>query len=146
MRKILENTHNLTLYGGAVEGLERLPGTPDFRLHLRDGRQVRSRAVVVASGTFLNGVIHIGEQIEAAGRIGDAPALRLSDSLASLGLRLGRLKTGTPPRLRKSSIWWADLEQQAGDENPEFFSALARSSRPQPTNFLRHYAYDNGRP
>ncbi|MGO8737958.1 tRNA uridine-5-carboxymethylaminomethyl(34) synthesis enzyme MnmG [Rhodoblastus sp.] len=124
VREILADTHNLTLHEGAVEGLERLTGTPDFQLHLRDGSMVRAKAVVVASGTFLNGLIHIGEQIEAAGRIGDAPALRLSDSLASLGLKLGRLKTGTPPRLHKSSIRWADLEQQAGDENPEFFSAL----------------------
>ncbi|WP_298358897.1 tRNA uridine-5-carboxymethylaminomethyl(34) synthesis enzyme MnmG [Rhodoblastus sp.] len=127
VRNILAATPNLTLREGAVEGLAQWMGSSDFRLHLRDGSIVRSKAVVVASGTFLNGVIHIGERIESAGRIGDAPALHLSDSLASLGLNLGRLKTGTPPRLRRSSIRWDDLEQQAGDENPEFFSTLTTS-------------------
>ncbi len=127
VRNILSNTRNLTLREGSVEGLARLICSRDFRLHLRDGSTVCCGAVVVASGTFLNGVIHVGERIEAAGRIGDAPALHLSDSLASLGLKLGRLKTGTPPRLRRSSIRWDDLEQQAGDENPEFFSALTSS-------------------
>ena len=127
VRNILTSTPNLTLREGSVEGLARSMGSNDFRLHLRDGSAVRCNAVVVASGTFLNGMIHIGENIESAGRIGDAPALHLSDSLASLGLELGRLKTGTPPRLRRSSIRWDDLEQQAGDENPEFFSTLTSS-------------------
>jgi tRNA uridine 5-carboxymethylaminomethyl modification enzyme len=127
VRNILTNTPNLTLREGSVEGLARSMGSRDFHLHLRDGSIVRCKAVVIASGTFLNGVIHIGEKIESAGRIGDAPALHLSDSLASLGLKLGRLKTGTPPRLRRSSIRWNDLEQQTGDANPEFFSALTTS-------------------
>jgi tRNA uridine 5-carboxymethylaminomethyl modification enzyme len=127
VQTILSSTPNLTLREGSVEGLARVIGSRDFQLYLRDGSNVWCKAVVVASGTFLNGVIHIGERIEAAGRIGDAPALHLSDSLASLGLKLGRLKTGTPPRLRQSSIRWDDLEQQSGDENPEFFSALTSS-------------------
>jgi tRNA uridine 5-carboxymethylaminomethyl modification enzyme len=127
VREILMRTPNLTLREGSVEGLVRLTEAADFQLHLADGSVLWSRSVVIASGTFLNGVIHIGERIEAAGRIGDAPALHLSESLASLGLRLGRLKTGTPPRLRKSSIRWDDLEQQYGDEEPEFFSVLTGS-------------------
>ncbi len=127
VREILSHIPNLTLQEGAAEGLERSVGSGDFLLHLRDGSVIRSKAVVVASGTFLNGVIHIGEKTEPAGRVGDEPALHLSDSLASLGLRFGRLKTGTPPRLRKSSIRWGDLEQQFGDETPEFFSALTTS-------------------
>jgi tRNA uridine 5-carboxymethylaminomethyl modification enzyme len=127
VRDILWRTPNLTVQEGAVEGIERFLGSRDFRLYLRDRSTICSKAVVIASGTFLNGVIHVGEKIEPAGRIGDAPALHLSDSLASLGLRIGRLKTGTPPRLRKSSIRWDDLEQQFGDETPEFFSALTTS-------------------
>ncbi|MCI4679936.1 tRNA uridine-5-carboxymethylaminomethyl(34) synthesis enzyme MnmG [Rhodoblastus acidophilus] len=127
VRGILSRTENLHLLEGSVEGLERSPGSRDFRLHLREGSIICTKAIVVASGTFLNGAIHIGQHIEAAGRMGDAPALHLSDSLKSLGLQLGRLKTGTPPRLKKSSIRWGELEQQFGDDDPEFFSALTTS-------------------
>ncbi len=89
-----------------------------------DGRIFTAGAVVVTTGTFLNGVIHVGEHREEAGRVGEAPARALSVSLAAAGFALGRLKTGTPARLDGRSIDWDGLEKQFGDEPPEPFSAL----------------------
>ncbi len=89
-----------------------------------DGEVLRAGAVVLTSGTFLNGVIHRGETRTPAGRHGEAPALGLSERLYGLGLRLGRLKTGTPARLDARSIAWDRLEMQPGDEAPSPFSFL----------------------
>jgi tRNA uridine 5-carboxymethylaminomethyl modification enzyme len=91
-----------------------------------DGRQFRTRRVVLTTGTFLRGMIHIGTERIPAGRVGEAPALGLSDRLYGLGLKLGRLKTGTPPRLAADSIDWASLEEQPGDNPPVPFSFLTR--------------------
>ncbi len=124
---LVRGTKNLTLAEGSVEGIKRAFGTKDFVLSLAEGSNFYAKAVVIASGTFLNGLVHVGERVMPAGRMGDASALHLTDSLTAIGLRLGRLKTGTPPRLAKSSIRWDDLEQQHGDERPEYFSALTRS-------------------
>lgn len=93
-------------------------------LALTDGRTFGCGAVVLTTGTFLNGLIHMGEVQIPAGRIGEAPARGLSGTLARLGLTLGRLKTGTPPRLDGRTIDWASLEMQPGDDDPEPFSAL----------------------
>ncbi len=93
-------------------------------LALTDGRTFDCGAVVLTTGTFLNGLIHMGEVQIPAGRIGEAPARGLSGTLARLGLTLGRLKTGTPPRLDGRTIDWASLEMQPGDDDPEPFSAL----------------------
>ena len=79
---------------------------------------------MLTTGTFLRGLIHIGERRVPAGRVGERPAIGLSRTLARLGLRLGRLKTGTPPRLDGRTIDWAELEVQPGDEPPEPFSFL----------------------
>jgi tRNA uridine 5-carboxymethylaminomethyl modification enzyme len=89
-----------------------------------DGRMIHARAVVITTGTFLRGLIHMGESKIPAGRVGEPPALGLSDRFMSLGLRLGRLKTGTPARLDGRSIDWASLEMQAGDDDPVPFSFL----------------------
>jgi tRNA uridine 5-carboxymethylaminomethyl modification enzyme len=89
-----------------------------------DGREIHARAVVITTGTFLRGLIHMGERKIPAGRVGEPPALGLSDRFISLGLRLGRLKTGTPARLDGRSIDWASLEMQAGDDDPVPFSFL----------------------
>ncbi len=89
-----------------------------------DGRRFRARRVVLTTGTFLRGVIHLGTQRIPAGRVGEAPALGLSDRLYGLGFQLGRLKTGTPPRLAGDSIDWALLEVQPGDNPPVPFSFL----------------------
>jgi tRNA uridine 5-carboxymethylaminomethyl modification enzyme len=97
-----------------------------------DGRAVRAGAVVLTTGTFLRGVIHRGEEKTPAGRHGEAPANGLSERLLALDLRLGRLKTGTPARLDKSSIAWATLEMQPGDDPPVPFSFLTgRIANPQ---------------
>ena len=88
--------------------------------------------MVLTTGTFLRGLIHIGEQQIPAGRVGEAPALGLSQTLERLGFALGRLKTGTPPRLDGRTIDWAALEMQPGDEPPEPFSVLTeRITNPQ---------------
>lgn len=91
---------------------------------LSDGRDVRAKSVVLTTGTFLNGMIHIGDVSRPAGRWGDRAASRLGESLTKFALPLGRLKTGTPPRIRKSSIDWDSLESQPGDEKPVTFSYL----------------------
>ena len=88
------------------------------------GQEIRARAVIITTGTFLRGLIHMGERKIPAGRVGEPPALGLSDRFMSLGLRLGRLKTGTPARLDGRSIDWASLQMQAGDEDPVPFSFL----------------------
>jgi tRNA uridine 5-carboxymethylaminomethyl modification enzyme len=93
-------------------------------LKLRDGRTIRAGAVVLTTGTFLRGLIHMGEQQIAAGRVGEAPAIGLALTLERLGFGLGRLKTGTPPRLDGRSIDWGAVEMQPGDEPPEPFSTL----------------------
>ena len=93
---------------------------------LADGRTISAGAVVLTTGTFLRGLIHIGERKIPAGRHGEAPALGLSQTLDRAGFALGRLKTGTPPRLDGRTIDWSGLEMQPGDEPPEPFSMLTR--------------------
>ncbi len=90
------------------------------------GRELRCGAVVITTGTFLKGLIHMGETRVPAGRVGEAPAIRLSDRLYSLGLRMGRLKTGTPARLDGRTIDYSRLDAQAGDEPPAPFSFLTK--------------------
>jgi len=89
-----------------------------------DGREISCGAVVLTTGTFLRGLIHIGETKIPAGRVGEAPAMGLSRTLETIGFALGRLKTGTPPRLDGRTINWSALEMQPGDEPPEAFSVL----------------------
>lgn len=93
-------------------------------LLLSDGRKVEAKSVVLTSGTFLRGLIHIGDQKIPAGRSGEAPALGLSESLEEIGFDLGRLKTGTPARLDGRTIKWEKLDAQLADENPVPFSTL----------------------
>jgi tRNA uridine 5-carboxymethylaminomethyl modification enzyme len=89
-----------------------------------DGTRFHAKAVVLTTGTFLKGVIHIGEHQESAGRVGEKPSIGLSDTLYNLGLNMGRLKTGTPPRLDGKTINWDILEPQPGDTPPRPFSYL----------------------
>lgn len=91
------------------------------------GRSWRAGAVVVTTGTFLKGLIHIGDKRIPAGRVGEAPAVGLSDRLYGLGLRMGRLKTGTPARLDGKTIDWAGLEMQAADDDPTPFSFMTEA-------------------
>ena len=91
---------------------------------LRDGRTIPASAVVVTTGTFLNGLAHVGESQYSCGRNGEAPSQLLGDQLRSLGLQWTRLKTGTPPRLDGRTIDWSQFEPQPGDANPTPFSFL----------------------
>jgi tRNA uridine 5-carboxymethylaminomethyl modification enzyme len=122
MQEAIRSTADLTVIEGEVDdllGSERAMG-----VRLCDGRQFRAGGVVLTTGTFLRGLIHIGERQIPAGRIGEGPALGLSTTLERLGFRLGRLKTGTPARLDGTTIDWANVEMQPGDEPPEPFSML----------------------
>jgi tRNA uridine 5-carboxymethylaminomethyl modification enzyme len=112
---------DLVIKGGQVCGVK-----------LKDGREIATGAVVLTTGTFLRGLIHIGEKQIPAGRVGEAPALGLSTTLEKAGFVLGRLKTGTPPRLDGRTINWSALEMQPGDDVPEPFSMLTeRITTPQ---------------
>ena len=93
---------------------------------LSDKTEVQARTVVLTTGTFLRGIIHIGNVSRPGGRMGDKPAIPLAKRLDSFGLPLGRLKTGTPPRLDSRTINWSVLETQAADENPTLFSFLSQ--------------------
>ncbi|MEJ2374983.1 MAG: tRNA uridine-5-carboxymethylaminomethyl(34) synthesis enzyme MnmG [Pseudolabrys sp.] len=104
---------DLLIANGRVRGIK-----------LGDGREIFAGAVVLTTGTFLRGLIHIGEKKIPAGRAGEAPALGLSRTLDAIGFALGRLKTGTPPRLDGRTIDWPALQMQSGDDPPEPFSML----------------------
>ena len=131
MQECIRDTANLTVIEGEADDLVigdgRVAG-----LKLTDGREFGAGAVVLTTGTFLRGLIHIGERQTPAGRVGEAPAVGLSLTLERIGFALGRLKTGTPPRLDGSTIDWAAVEMQPGDEPPEPFSMLTeRIDQPQ---------------
>ncbi|MCJ2141196.1 tRNA uridine-5-carboxymethylaminomethyl(34) synthesis enzyme MnmG [Methylobacterium sp. E-066] len=126
MQTAIAETAGLTVVAGACEDLVldsegRLSG-----LVLADGRAIACAAVVLTTGTFLRGLIHIGERQIPAGRVGEAPAIGLAQTLDRLGLRLGRLKTGTPPRLDGRTIDWSGLEMQEADAEPVPFSTLTQ--------------------
>jgi tRNA uridine 5-carboxymethylaminomethyl modification enzyme len=131
MRRLLENEQNLHIRQAEVTGF--LFGTEQVTetrrvtgLQLRDGRRVGARSVVVTTGTFLNGLIHCGEQQYPAGRSGEPASVLLGESLKALGLRASRLKTGTPPRLDGRTIDWSRFEEQPGDPEPTYFSFQTR--------------------
>ena len=133
MQEAIRETQGLEIVEGGVEDLIVTDGRVTGVV-TGDGRRLSARAVVLTTGTFLNGLIHLGEQQIPAGRSGEAPALKLSDRLYALGLQLGRLKTGTPPRLSRASIDWDGLEQQAADDPPVPFSFLTEQiTTPQVT-------------
>lgn len=96
-------------------------------VQLADGSEMSCGAAILTSGTFLRGVIHVGDVRSAGGRMGDKPSARLAERLDSLDLPIGRLKTGTPPRLDGRTIDWSILEQQPGDDSPEMFSFLSKA-------------------
>ena len=109
IQALLRETPNLEMVEDEAEGLVLSPRGEVAGVCTRSGVRFSSAAVVVASGTFLRGIIHIGRQQMPAGRLDDAPSVGLAENLGRLGLSLGRLKTGTPPRLAKSSIAWEEL-------------------------------------
>ena len=131
MQQAIGHHCNLTVIVGEAEDLLAEEGRVTGVM-LADGRTYASEAVILTTGTFLRGLIHIGDQTTPAGRVGEAPALGLSKTLERIGFKLGRLKTGTPPRLDGGTIDWAQLELQPGDDPPEPFSALTtRIENPQ---------------
>ncbi|GAB3438884.1 tRNA uridine-5-carboxymethylaminomethyl(34) synthesis enzyme MnmG [Insolitispirillum peregrinum] len=132
VQRLLAETANLTIQAGGAVQLILDEDNACQGLITDDGRRLLAGAVVLTTGTFLNGLIHLGEDIWPAGRIDEAPALHLSDSLAQIGLALGRLKTGTPARLDGRTIAWQTLEMQEGDTPPKPFSFLTdRITTPQ---------------
>jgi tRNA uridine 5-carboxymethylaminomethyl modification enzyme len=126
MRAELLATPGLDVIEGEVAGL-KLAGCAVAGVVLASGVELASGRVVLTAGTFLNGVIHIGDRRMSGGRMGDSPSKLLAAQLAELALPVGRLKTGTPPRLDGRTIDWARLESQPGDESPSVFSFLNRT-------------------
>ena len=126
MQGLIRDTANLDVVEAEASGLV-LDNGAIAGLDLADGRRLSCRAVVITTGTFLRGVIHLGDQRTPAGRVGDPPSIDLARSLDALGFALGRLKTGTPPRLDGTTIDWSELEVQPGDDPPEPFSAMTRA-------------------
>jgi len=123
MQQAIRRHPNLTVIVGEAEDVLAGEGTVTG-VALGDGRVYATEAVILTTGTFLRGLIHIGDQSTPAGRVGEAPAMGLSKTLERIGFKLGRLKTGTPPRLDGRTIDWAQLEMQPGDDPPEPFSVL----------------------
>jgi tRNA uridine 5-carboxymethylaminomethyl modification enzyme len=131
MQAAISATPGLAVIEGGVDDLTVADGAVTGVV-LADGRALAVGAVVVTTGTFLRGLIHMGDTRVPAGRFGAAPAVKLAERFAALGLQMGRLKTGTPARLAGPSIDWASLEMQAGDADPVPFSFLTdRITRPQ---------------
>ncbi len=127
MQAALAGQAGLTIEAAAVEDLTLTKGALCEQVTgviTQDGREYRATRIVLTTGTFLKGVIHIGDKRIPAGRHGEAPAIGLSDRLYGAGFAMGRLKTGTPARLQSSSIDWASLEKQYGDDEPSPFSFL----------------------
>ncbi|MBB5318538.1 tRNA uridine-5-carboxymethylaminomethyl(34) synthesis enzyme MnmG [Tunturibacter empetritectus] len=142
MREVLEEQKNLFIKQAEVVDLivedsesasqrvgEFLPTRVVRGLRLRDGRVIHAAATIVTTGTFLNGLIHCGEQQYTAGRSGEPASVLLGEALKRLGLRECRLKTGTPPRLDGRTIDWSQFQEQPGDEDPTPFSFRSASQR-----------------
>jgi tRNA uridine 5-carboxymethylaminomethyl modification enzyme len=121
MRRILEYTSNLHLRQGFVVELI-VENAKVIGVELQDGRKLQAEAVIVATGTFLNGMIHTGKRTFSAGRSGEPASIDLAENLKHIGFSVGRLKTGTPPRIDGRTIDWSAFEPQSADENPVPFS------------------------
>lgn len=127
MQNTISQTANLTTLEGEVVDINYANGKLEGVV-LADEKVLTAKAVVLTTGTFLRGIIRLGQKATPAGRVGDPSAVRLAERLDDLGFPLGRLKTGTPPRLDSRTINWDVLEEQPGDDKPEMFSFL--SSKP----------------
>ncbi|QDY70331.1 tRNA uridine-5-carboxymethylaminomethyl(34) synthesis enzyme MnmG [Qingshengfaniella alkalisoli] len=127
MQELTSQQQNLTVVEGEAADILLENGVVSG-IELADGSRISTRAIVVTTGTFLRGVIHIGDKSHEAGRMGEKPSVRLADRFQAMNLPLGRLKTGTPPRLDGRTIDWDRLETQPGDDDPTFFSFLTREA------------------
>ena len=126
IQALLAAQPNLTIQEGEAASIEQHNGHVTG-ITLATGQSITCAAIVLTTGTFLNGVLHFGKEMSSGGRIGDAPSISLAASLAGLNLPLGRLKTGTPPRLDKASMDWNGLPEDKGEDPPEPFSALTQA-------------------
>lgn len=144
IQDLLAETENLEIVAAGVDDLIMNAGrTRVIGIRTDDGRTYHAAAVVITTGTFLRGLIHVGDQKIPAGRVGDKPAIALSYTFKRLGFPLGRLKTGTPPRLDGRTIKWDGLEAQPADDPPVPFSYLTNEIRvPQ---IACHMTYTNER-
>ncbi|MDF0601279.1 tRNA uridine-5-carboxymethylaminomethyl(34) synthesis enzyme MnmG [Psychromarinibacter sp. C21-152] len=138
IQSAVDRQENLTLvYGEATDLL--MTDNHVTGLELADGSRIACGAVVLTTGTFLRGVIHMGEESRPGGRIGDKPSVRLAERIDGFGLPMGRLKTGTPPRLDGESIDWSILDKQPGDDAPVMFSFLSKGPQvPQVSCAITH--------
>jgi tRNA uridine 5-carboxymethylaminomethyl modification enzyme len=145
MKAVLEEEPNLRIKQAEVAGILMEGGRAEG-VKLRDGREIRARAVIVTTGTFLNGLAHVGEERYACGRNGEAPSNVLGEQLRNLNLQWTRLKTGTPPRLDGRTIDWSKFEPQDGDAVPTPFSFLTdKIDRPQIQCHLAHTTEETAR-
>lgn len=139
MQDVLFHYANLSIIEDSVEDLLVSDAREVQGIVTQSGREIRAGKVILTTGTFLNGLIHIGETKIRAGRVGEAPSIGLSDTLKRLNFMVGRLKTGTPPRLDGKTIDWAGLEAQPGDNPPKPFSYLTDAVKvPQISCFITH--------
>ena len=126
MQALLHSQENLTLEGAEITAILREKGRV-VGVETADGGRTSCRAVVLTTGTFLNGLCHVGEEKFQAGRSGERASLKLARSIRSIGFQMGRLKTGTPPRLERASIDFSSFGRQGGDDHPTFFSFRSRA-------------------
>ena len=142
MRNIVLNTENLTVSQEIAEDIlsdgEKVTG---IKTHL--GNRYRAKKIIITTGTFMKGLIHIGEFKQNAGRFGEFPSVNLSDSLRKFGLNLGRLKTGTCARIDAKSIDFSRMEKQSGDENPQPFSFRTKHEKFEPHQLPCYITYTN---
>ncbi len=124
IQTLLRAQAGLEIAEASVEGFERDASGAISAVICADGRRIVSAAVVLTAGTFLRGVIHVGHEAHPGGRIGERPSVGMAQSLGSLGLAMGRLKTGTPPRLERNSVAWSELDLDWGDAEPVPLSRL----------------------
>ena len=122
MQKCINGQKGLSVLSGTVGCFLKNEDGSIKGVKLETGESIFSKAVILTTGTFLNGMIHMGERTVSAGRVDEPPSISLANDLHSLNLKMGRLKTGTPPRLDKNTIKWESLEKQLGDDVPEMFS------------------------
>jgi tRNA uridine 5-carboxymethylaminomethyl modification enzyme len=142
MRKVLEATPNLDLRQGMVVDLLISKGKIEG-VEMQDGRRIAAKAVVIAAGTFLNGLIHTGRRTYTAGRAGEPASIELAETLKRLGFPVGRLKTGTPPRIDGRTIDWSAFQAQSADDLPVPFSfSTDKITQPQIQCFVGYTTGD----
>jgi tRNA uridine 5-carboxymethylaminomethyl modification enzyme len=137
----IRSSNNVDIIAGEVVDFD-VNNSSVASANLKDGAKIQCKTIIVTAGTFLNGLIYIGSQSFSAGRIGEKPSIGMTESLVNKGFRVGRLKTGTPPRLLSSSIEWSKTQLAPGDEIPTPFS-ISTAEKFNPTNAPCHIVNTN---